>query len=65
MELKNQNSKPYKPLPITGISLTNWIRLLWENGGIDLQYLRKALYVSAQSLKNTPLILKERVQFDK
>jgi len=28
MELKNQNSKPYKPLPITGISLTNWIRLL-------------------------------------
>lgn len=65
MELKNQNYKPYKPLPITGISLTNWIRLLWENGGIDLQYLRKALYVSAQSLKNTPLILKERVQFDK
>ena len=36
-----------------------------RNGNIDLKYLPKALYVSAQSFKNTPLILKERVQFDK
>jgi len=65
MEPKNQNSKTYKPLPITGISLIHWIKLILRNGGIDLKYLPKALYVSAQSIKNTPLIVKERVEFDK
>jgi omega-hydroxy-beta-dihydromenaquinone-9 sulfotransferase len=65
MESKDKKNNLYKPLPITGTSLKNWIELLIKNDGVELKYVPKALYVFLRSLLNTPLMMKEQFQFEK
>lgn len=49
--------------PLTGGSFTNWIKLLQENGGVDLKYLPRAAYVSVLSFSGIPNRIFERLRF--
>lgn len=55
-----------KKQPLAGSSLTNWIRLLWENHfAIDLKYLPRALYVIFIIIITIPFRIFEKIRFDK
>lgn len=41
--------------PLFGISMRDWIRLVRRNGGIDRQYLDKALFISMTSICTAPV----------
>ena len=40
--------------PLFGISPRNWIQLLTSNGGIDIRYLHRALFITISSLCTIP-----------
>ena len=50
---------------MSGGSFTNWIKLLWENGGIDRKYLLRALSVSIFRFLSIPMIIYENIRFGK
>lgn len=49
---------------LVGVSFDNWLNLLWRNGGIDLNYTFKALYITFLSFVAIPFRLFERLKFD-
>lgn len=49
--------------PLAVGSFTNWLRLLWENGGVGARYVPKALYVSIMSFLFIPLRALEHIRF--
>ncbi len=51
--------------PLSGSSLSNWIRLLIENGGVDSQDISTALYISLICLATVPNRLIEKITFGK
>lgn len=58
--MKDKTTKKKKPArsiqhPLFGISTRRWISLVKKNGGIDLRYLDKALFVTAVSLFTAPV----------
>ncbi|MEM1171564.1 MAG: sulfotransferase [Cyanobacteria bacterium P01_H01_bin.35] len=55
----------YKKHPLCGGSFINWIKLVISNGGIDSQYIPRALSVSQESLLTIPLRILEQVKFGK
>lgn len=50
---------------LSGGSFTNWIKLLWKNGGIDRNYLLRALSVSLLSFLSIPMLIYENIRFGK
>jgi hypothetical protein len=44
-------------------SFRNWVRLLWDNRGIDLHYAPRALTVSLMTFATIPLKLYERIRY--
>ncbi len=48
---------------LAGGSFSNWVTLLKENGGIDLRYLTKALYVSLIALVGAPFRAYENFKY--
>jgi len=40
--------------PLFGISIKNWIKILSENGGIDIRYLPRALFITISSIGIMP-----------
>lgn len=48
---------------LAGGSFSNWIRLLKNNGGIDLRYFTRSLYVSAVALIGSPLRFYENFKY--
>lgn len=40
--------------PLFGISIRNWIQLLEQNGGVDKEYLTKAIFITLTSILTTP-----------
>lgn len=50
------------PLALTAVS--NWLSLLWQNGGVDRVYLRRAASITALSLLSSPLRWYERLRYD-
>jgi hypothetical protein len=49
---------------LAGGTFRNWITLLRENGGIDLRYVTRLLYISAIALISTPFRLYEKLRYD-
>ncbi|MBN2003288.1 MAG: sulfotransferase [Anaerolineae bacterium] len=48
---------------LAGGSFINWLQLLRENGGIDLRYLTKSLYVSLVALAGAPFRAYESLRY--
>jgi hypothetical protein len=40
--------------PLFGISFKNWIKILTENGGVDLRYLPRAFFITLSSISIIP-----------
>ena len=64
IKMRSNVKKEYKDLPIAGISLSNWVRLLIENQGVDRKFFEKALYVSSESCKTLPLRVLESLKYE-
>lgn len=50
--------------PLAFGSLRNWLRLLWENGGVAPRYWPRAGFITTVSLLTAPLRLYERLRYD-
>ncbi|MGP1371179.1 MAG: sulfotransferase family protein [Almyronema sp.] len=48
--------------PLAFGSFSNWVRLLWQNDGVDLKYVPRALFVTLSSLLSSPLRLYEQAK---
>ncbi|MTJ35856.1 sulfotransferase [Dolichospermum sp. UHCC 0260] len=64
IKMRSNVKKEYKDLPIAGISLSNWVRLLIENQGVDRKFFEKAFYVSSESCKTLPLRVLESLKYE-
>ncbi|MEM6447696.1 MAG: sulfotransferase, partial [Cyanobacteria bacterium P01_D01_bin.123] len=62
--MKNLNSFDFLRQPLAYGSFSNLLKLLWSNGGFDLRYTPKALYVIMSSLIGTPTRLLEKIIYD-
>ena len=49
---------------LAGGSFGNWITLLHENGGVDIRYLARWLYISFVALISFPFQLYEKYKYD-
>jgi hypothetical protein len=62
----NKKESKRRPIqhPLFGISLKNWIYLLQNNGGVDRQFLGKAVFITLTSIGTAParILLKLRYQ---
>ena len=48
---------------LAGGSFSNWVQLVRDNGGIDLRYLTRSLYVSIAALLSAPFRVYENAKF--
>ncbi len=65
LEYKKQNYLKLGEQPLSGSSMINWIRLLKDNKfSIDLQFIPKAIYVTAMIAALSPFRMIEKRQFD-
>ncbi len=51
--------------PLFGISTRQWFHLVKKNGGIDLQYLHRALFITIISLGATPIRMLFKRKYEK
>ena len=70
LELGDYNTEPFgsgsaTQQPLAGGSFSNWLRLLWDNGGVDMRYLPRALFVTTATLACAPFRLFEQLRFGK
>ncbi|MDF1512183.1 MAG: sulfotransferase [Anaerolineae bacterium] len=49
---------------LAGGSFSNWVTLLHENGGVDMRYFVRWLYISAVALVSYPFRLYEKAKYD-
>ena len=49
---------------LAGGSLANWITLLRENGGVDIRYFARWLYISVVAIISYPFRLYEKAKYD-
>ena len=56
---------PYEQHPLAGGSFINLIKLFLSSGGVDREYLPKALVVARESLRTIPLRIYESLKFDR
>ena len=64
---KQQQQNPMQTIqhPLFGISLFHWISLVKKNGGIDTQYLHKALFITIASIFTAPVRLLFKIKYEK
>lgn len=60
-----KQTPPYEQHPLAGGSFINLIKLFLFSGGVDREYLPKALVVARESLRTIPLRIYERIKFDR
>jgi hypothetical protein len=53
-EQKNQKNNHTAQHPLFGISIRNWIQLLEKNGGVDREYLHRAIFITLTSIGTIP-----------
>jgi hypothetical protein len=50
--------------PLFGISLKNWIKILSENGGVDLRYFPRAFFITISSISIIPARLLFKIRYE-
>lgn len=62
---KKENKKPPIQHPLFGISLKNWMYLLRNNGGVDRQFLGKAIFITLTAIGTAPARVLFKVKYRK
>jgi hypothetical protein len=62
-EQKKQKNNRTVQHPLFGISLRNWIQLLEKNGGVDREYLNRAVFITVTSMLTTPARMLFKIKY--
>ena len=62
-EQKKQKNNRTVQHPLFGISIRNWIQLLEKNGGVDREYLDRAVFITLTSIVTTPARILFKIKY--
>jgi hypothetical protein len=60
---KNQKNNHTVQHPLFGISIRNWIQLLEKNGGVDREYVHRAVFITLASIGTIPARILFRIKY--